>query len=322
MAQRQEQKERARQERVERERAAAAAERRQQLYGWVGGGVLVVALIVGIVMLVGGGGSNAGSQAIGAGGAPAGSGPVDVGHVHGLGLAGGDGALYVAGHNGLFRAPARQTGLEQVSAATQDFMGFSVASPDRLIASGHPGPTQDLPGLLGLIESRDGGRTWRSVSLLGEADFHVLRAAGERVYGYDGASSRFLASTDGGRTWSERQVPGPLFDLAIDPKDPDRLMAATESGRIISADAGRTWSPVGSELGLLAWPASERLVVVTLDGQVLAGAPGGTLRPRGALDGQPVSVMASGQQLYVALADGRVMASPDAGASWTLRAQA
>lgn len=117
--------------------------------------------------------------------------------------------------------------------------------------------------------------------------------------------------------WSPRDIPAPPR-IAIDPKDPDRLMAATESGRIFSADAGSTWRPAGSELGLLAWPASDRLVVVTLDGQVLAGAPGGTLRPRGALDGQPVSVMASGQQLYVALADGRVMASPDAGASGKL----
>lgn len=94
----------------------------------------------------------------------------------------------------------RTGGPAQISQEQQDFMGFTVAGPDRLLASGHPAPGQDLPAALGLIESRDGGRTWQPVSLLGQADFHVLRAAGERVYGFDPASGMLLASGDGGRT--------------------------------------------------------------------------------------------------------------------------
>lgn len=92
----------------------------------------------------------------------------------------------------------RTGGPAQISQEQQDFMGFTVAGPDRLLASGHPTPGQDLPAALGLIESRDGGRTWQPVSLLGQADFHVLRAAGERVYGFDPASGMLLASGDGG----------------------------------------------------------------------------------------------------------------------------
>ena len=50
-----------------------------------------------------------------------------------------------------------------------------------------------LPPLLGLIESTDAGKTWEPISLLGEADFHVLRSAGKHVYGYDASNDRLLA---------------------------------------------------------------------------------------------------------------------------------
>jgi len=304
-------KERRRQERLESERADAAAERRRTLWSYAGGALLLVALLAGVV-LASGGGSDEPSPV--AGGSPgAGSG----GHVHGLGLTpSGDGVL-VASHNGLFRAPVGGGAPVQVSAESQDFMGFTVASPERMVASGHPAPGQDLPGALGLIESRDGGRTWQSVSLMGEADFHVLRAAGQRVYGFDGASGRLLASADGGRTWQARELPAPIFDLAIDPNDPQRLVAATETGLIMSADAGRSWRPAGEAIGLLAWAPSGQLLVVDTQGQVLSGTPGGQLARRGALPELPVTFMAASNGLYAALADGSVLRSVDGGAAWT-----
>jgi hypothetical protein len=41
----------------------------------------------------------------------------------------------------------------------------------------------DLPPLLGLIESRDAGETWKPISLLGKVDFHALRVRGELLVG-------------------------------------------------------------------------------------------------------------------------------------------
>jgi photosystem II stability/assembly factor-like uncharacterized protein len=175
--------------------------------------------------------------------------------------------------------------------------------------------------VVGLIDSRDGGRTWQPVSLLGEADFHVLRAAGERVYGFDGVSGRFLASTDGGRTWQARELPAPMFDLAIAPDDPERLVAATEDGLFTSTDAGRSWRPAGDSVGLLAWTPSGRLFVVDAQAQVLSGAPGGRLSRQGTLPEPPVTFMAAEDALYAALADGTVLRSVDEGASWTAIAQ-
>ncbi|MDQ4042025.1 MAG: exo-alpha-sialidase, partial [Actinomycetota bacterium] len=117
-------------------------------------------------------------------------------HIHGLGVDARSGDLFIATHNGLFVAPAGRTSVRRVGDSRQDIMGFSVAGPRRFVGSGHPAPGAQLTPNLGLIESVDGGRTWRNVSLLGEADFHVLRSAGRTVYGVDSATGRLMASRD------------------------------------------------------------------------------------------------------------------------------
>lgn len=99
-------------------------------------------------------------------------------HIHGLGVNSRSGALLIATHTGLFQAAAGQTRVERVGDSRQDVMGFSVVDPNRFIGSGHPDPaSQDQPPNLGLIESRDSGRSWRSISLSGDADFHAVDAA-------------------------------------------------------------------------------------------------------------------------------------------------
>lgn len=242
-------------------------------------------------------------------------------HVHGLGVNDRDGALYVATHNGLFRAAANSRRAEPVGESQKDVMGFSVAAPGRFLGSGHPGPGEDLPANLGLIESRDGGRSWQPVSLLGEVDFHVLRAAGRRVYGYDGAQG-LKVSRDGGRTWTDRAVPAPVFDLALDPQDSERLVAATEAGLFTSPDGGGTWRPVNQQIGgLLAWPERGALHLVGPVGEVLRSADQGrSFRQVGSIGGEAVAFMAHRGDLYAALGDGTVMRSGDGGASWVVRA--
>ena len=176
------------------------------------------------------------------------AGPV---HVHGLGIDPADRALFIATHTGLFRVGERDSKAVRVGDSYQDTMGFTVVGENRFLGSGHPDLRTDLPPLLGLLESIDSGRNWDPISLLGEADFHVLRSAGERVYGYDASNDRLLVSGDAGRTWEEVERPAPLLDLAADPDDSQHVVAAGVSdlsqGLYESRDGGRSWVSVGDQ---------------------------------------------------------------------------
>jgi photosystem II stability/assembly factor-like uncharacterized protein len=256
------------------------------------------------------------------GGAPAADpGPV---HVHGLGVNPADGSLFIATHTGLYRTAEGESRAERVGESSQDTMGFTIVGPDRFLGSGHPDLRQDFPPLLGLIESTNAGESWEPVSLLGEADFHVLRSAGDRVYGYDASNDRLLASADDGRSWNEIERPGRMLDLAVHPTAREHLVASADGAfgpaLFVSRDAGKSWRIAGQVLGYLAWPASDRLYAVRLNGEVLRSADeGATFEHRGEIGGEPATLLAHGENLYVALHDGTIKQSADGGASWTIR---
>jgi photosystem II stability/assembly factor-like uncharacterized protein len=242
-------------------------------------------------------------------------------HIHGLGVSPSDKRLFIATHNGLFSAPEGQTTPKPVGSSRQDVMGFSVVGRSRFIGSGHPSPDQQLPPNLGLIESRDGGRSWKNISLLGEADFHSLESSGDRVYGFDATQGRLMVSADGGRTWAKRTPPAAVFGLAIDPADPQRVVVSTEDGVFMSPNAGRGWRPLRPDLaGLLAWSAPDRMYLVDGEGQVFASADGGReWRTQGSIGAQPAAFIAADDALYAALADGAVKRSTDGGGTWAAR---
>jgi hypothetical protein len=259
--------------------------------------------------------------------APEDPGPV---HVHGLGVNPADGALFIATHTGLYRVGEGQRKPVRVGGDRyQDTMGFTIIGPNRFLGSGHPDVNeareQGLPPLLGLIESTDSGENWEPISLLGEADFHVLRSVGKRVYGYDATNDRLLMSADRGRTWDELSEPGPLVDLAVDPRNERRIVAASaggpEEGLFESTDGGRRWTRIGDAVGLLAWPRPERFYLIVQGGLVLASGDGGrSLRNVGEIGGAPAALLAQdATELYVALHDGTVKRSNDGGTSWTVR---
>ena len=258
--------------------------------------------------------------------APDDPGPV---HVHGLGINPADGTLFIATHTGLYRVPPGHRQATRVGERRQDTMGFTIAGPNRFLGSGHPDAKEadekDLPPLLGLIESRDAGRTWEPVSLLGDADFHVLRFSGERVYGYDASHNRLMVSGDRGRRWEERAPPGQLVDLAIDPADSKHVIASA-AGELVqglyeSADAGETWRLVGGPVGLLGWPKPGPLYILDLNGEVFTSPKvGRSLDHVGTIGGEPAAFLAHGaDELYAALHDGTIKRSTDAGKTWEVR---
>ena len=247
-------------------------------------------------------------------------------HVHGLGINPKDDALFIATHTGLFRAGPDEQTATRVADRYQDTMGFTVVGPDRFLGSGHPDGRDDLPPFLGLIESSDGGRSWDSLSLMGRADFHVLEAAGDHVYGFgtdfDTRKPTFMVSRDGGRHWEQHGIGTLLVALAIDPRDPDSIVASTGRVLFASQTAGRSWRRLRGPGGLLAWTPDNQLTVVTGDGAVYARERGqaGFTR-QGDIGGRPAALDNGEDVLLVALHDGTVKRSTDGGRTWQVRSR-
>ena len=281
-----------------------------------------------------GGGDDGAGQRTSAEGGPIAVGDPGPIHVHGLGVNPADGALFIATHTGLFRAPAGVSQSARVADRYQDTMGFTVVGPDQFLGSGHPDTREDLPPFLGLIRSDDAGEAWDPVSLLGDADFHVLEASGETVYGYGSdfktREQQLLASTDGGENWDKRPLPEPpsedpiaesLRSLAIDPSDPSTVVASGQEALWASDDQARSWSFLTAGNGLVAWAASGELFLVDAEGAVeSSGNRGQTWETTGGSVGaEPAAFEAAGDSLYVALHDGTVKQSTDGGVSWSVR---
>lgn len=238
------------------------------------------------------------------------------GHVHAIGVDPADGSVVLAAHTGLFRAARGATRATRWGTERRDVMGFTVAGPRAYVGSGHPDPRSGEPPSVGFIRSADAGRTWTTVSLGGEADLHVLEVAGPRVYAYDALSARFLASTDTGRTWRRTVLP-PVLDVAVDPTDPETVVASAEDGLLRSLDGGRTWRPVDdTPPSHLVWTAGGLLRLGT-DGTVRqAKELGQRAAEVGELPVPPAAATASGDVLLVAADDGSVVRSADGGRTW------
>jgi hypothetical protein len=243
----------------------------------------------------------------------------EIAHIHGLGINPSDGALVIATHTGLFRAAPGEKTAARIGDRRQDTMGFTVVGPDRFLGSGHPDARDDLPPMLGLIRSEDGGREWTPVSLMGEVDFHVLRAQGQHIYGVDSQSGALFVSSDRGTSWERRTPPGELLDIAIDPRDPRRIVASGERGLLVSRDAGATWRPLSTRVaGMLAW--TETLTIVDPKGTVVSGSGElGRLRTVARIDGQPAALAVHDDQLLLATHENRVLTSDDGGRTWAER---
>lgn len=236
-------------------------------------------------------------------------------HVHGLGINPANGDLYAATHMGVFRI-TEDGEATRIADRYQDTMGFTVAGPNHFIASGHPDLSEELPPLLGLLESKDGAKTWDKKSLLGEADFHALRHAHETIYGYDSTGSAFMVSRDG-RRWDTRSKTT-LRDFVVSPEDPDLVIATTPDGLEQSTDGGRTWEEIDgpSEPVLLAWERAHEMWIVDFDGGVhLSANEGKTWKSAGKLSPRPEAFLATGDRLYLAV-EGGIFVSADGGREW------
>ncbi|MFD8352493.1 F510_1955 family glycosylhydrolase [Streptomyces coelicoflavus] len=235
-------------------------------------------------------------------------------HVHGLGVDPADGRAYVATHNGLYTVAKGQKP-KLVGDRKDDFMGFTVTGENTFIASGHGAPGSGRPANVGLIETKDSGRTWSSRSLSGEADFHSLDSAKGTVYGYEGGRVRVSSDL---KNWDDRATLEAL-DLAVSPTG-DTLLATTAEGVVTSTDGGRTFRKgTGNVQAFVSWPAEKFLFGIDTSGKLSSSADGGktwtelTTVP----GGQPQALTAANADHVLAATTTGVYESRDGGKTFT-----
>ncbi len=275
---------------------------------------LIVPLIAAAVLLLAACGSatDAGTGAAKAGATQTGGLPGE--HVHGVARDPGDGGVYLATHQGLYRVGK---GTSVRVGPVVDFMGFSIAGPGHYYASGHPGDGVDLPAPVGLMESRDSGRTWSVLSRGGESDFHALTSSVKGVLGYDGA----LRASSDGKTWTQPAIPAEPRSLAAAP-DGSRILATTASAVLLSTDQGLTWAPLPAAPPLLlaAWADKTTATGVTTTGHLAVTSDAGATWTTGTArvdSAQAMSASKAGGSLEVLIVtDTQIQRSADSGASF------
>jgi photosystem II stability/assembly factor-like uncharacterized protein len=182
--------------------------------------------------------------------------------------------LWTAGHN-VF-AKSTDGGKTWVSVSptglpSLDLHGFAVdpRNPKRLYAA--------VAGQ-GLFRSDDGGRRFGPVSAeVGGAVMALAVTPSGAILAGD-MEQGLLLSRDGGVTW-RRVLSAQLMGLAVNPRDPDRVLAAG-TAILLSTNGGRTWQqrlrlPEGA--GPVSWSQSSPRIayVVSFDRTLYRSVDGG-----------------------------------------------
>ncbi len=240
-----------------------------------------------------------------------------------------DGALLLTTNKGFWRIDPEEDTVKQVrgeisaegkTSTVGTFLELKATGPGQLLGSGHPDRKGTLPSFLGLIESDDAGATWRVISRLGDADLHKIVLKHDRLYAFDAVLGALLLSKDDGRTFTEQFTPrGLIIDFEVDPEDPDRIFASTDSELFRSEDGGKSWRGAYQGEGVrLSWPAADAFYLAEKDGTVQRSRDGGATWDRvGSVPGEPYKFKDTGPEaLLLALSDGTVMETTDGGKTW------
>lgn len=176
----------------------------------------------------------------------------------------------------------------------------------------------------GLLETRDGGRSWQPASLSGVDAMNVQTAGATKIQ--IAGHEVYVESVDGGASWQlvPNDLPGlDLHAFAIDPADADHAWTwAVGFGLFETHDGGRHWQlrQPGTWGYLVAYRAADAtaLLAVGSEGAVRSLDGGTTWQPL-AYPGAPLAgglaAAADGSVLYAATTVG-LRRSTDQGQTW------
>jgi hypothetical protein len=224
------------------------------------------------------------------------------------------GALVLGTHQGLHRSSDGGRSWTAASLSGQDAMNLAAVRRNVVWAAGHEVlaksedggetwedvrpdglPSLDVHGFAvdprdpstlwaaiagqGLYRSSDGGRSFSLVSReVGPGVMALGVTPDGRILAGD-MEQGVMVSADGGKKWKRVHEAG-LMGLAINPKDPRRILATGPPGILLSRDGGKTWEEalaLADGAGPVAWAPSapETAYVVGFDRTLYKTEDGG-----------------------------------------------
>ena len=185
---------------------------------------------------------------------------VTLAHIHGLAYSPDGKRLMIPSHHGL--AVYENGKWSKAPGMQHDYMGFA-ATAKNLYSSGHPAPGSGLVNPVGVIRSKDGGKTWDKLGLEGEMDFHLLGTSWNTnaIYVWNPApnsrmrKSGLHSTVNDGFAWKPAQAAGLKGDphaLAVHPDDAATVAVASSAGAYLSRDSGNRFEAVAEQAQGLA----------------------------------------------------------------------
>ncbi|MGO4886767.1 F510_1955 family glycosylhydrolase [Anaerobacillus sp. MEB173] len=170
-------------------------------------------------------------------------------HIHGIGYAGNQNAIFFAAHDGV---KVYENGeWFKTKDFNNDYMGFTPVDKG-FYTSGHPGAGVNLPNPLGLKRSYDDGQTLEDLAMEGQSDFHAMGVGyyNHAIYLLNEYQNPtldlgFFVSKDDGQTWNEistADLGGHILNIAVHPTNEDTVALTTEAGVYLSEDAGESFT--------------------------------------------------------------------------------
>lgn len=197
-------------------------------------------------------------------------------HIHGAGYPGNDEGLYLATHSGL--KIYRNEKWYETTRNNHDYMGFQ-AVQEGFYASGHPEEGSDLENPLGLIQSSDGGESFKKIGFYGESDFHYVAAGYENDAIYvvnehpnSEMEQGLYYSLDKGETWKQSQLrnmaASSANQITAHPTSPETVGIATPEGIYLSKDYGNAFHLISDKENVTSLAIQKDYVLyAAVDGQ-------------------------------------------------------
>ncbi|WP_246943730.1 F510_1955 family glycosylhydrolase [Bacillus pinisoli] len=176
-------------------------------------------------------------------------------HIHGLGYAGNQQAIFFASHDGL--KVYEDGSWYSATEFNNDYMGFNAVDKG-FYTSGHPGKGVDLENPLGLSRSYDNGKTLEFLGFQGESDFHAMGVGFENhtVYVLNEQKNSKMdvglyVTEDDGENWDKLAATNlgeKIFSIAVHPANSKIVAVASEEGIFLSEDRGESFTLLTSNL--------------------------------------------------------------------------